>query len=82
MSSSVSELEDVRRRAESLLSISGLAQDVKVDVQTMANVPLPLSEKYRHIKAKTMVMENAAWASRQEVRQTDTRTVAPEKLFY
>ncbi|XP_062335867.1 E3 ubiquitin-protein ligase RNF31-like isoform X1 [Osmerus eperlanus] len=66
MSSSVREFEDVRRRAESRLSISGLAQDVKADVQTMANVPLPLSEKYSHIKAKTMVMENATRASRQE----------------
>ncbi|KAM3860391.1 E3 ubiquitin-protein ligase RNF31-like [Diretmus argenteus] len=69
MSSSTlpTELEEIRRRAKSHLSSSGSAQDVKAEVQAMANLPLTLSEKYCHITAEAMLKENAAGHSRQEV---------------
>lgn len=60
--------EEVRRRAESLLSYSGSAQALKADVQFMANVPLSLSDKFHHITAQTMVTQNIAGHSREEVR--------------
>uniref|UniRef100_A0A672GYE2 Uncharacterized protein n=1 Tax=Salarias fasciatus TaxID=181472 RepID=A0A672GYE2_SALFA len=51
-------MDEVRLRARSLLSSSGLAQDVKAEVQTMAAFPLPPSEKYRHLAAEAMLKEN------------------------
>ncbi len=62
------QMEDVRRRSQSLLALSGSAQDVKADVQTMASIPLPLSEKYLHLGAETMLRENTASSTRQEVK--------------
>lgn len=59
------QLEEVRRRARSLLCS---AQDVKAVVQTMAGLPLPPSDKYRHLPADAMLRENTAVRSRQEVK--------------
>lgn len=62
------QMDDVRRRAQSALSLSGSALDVKADVQTMANMPLPPSEKYRHLGVEVMLRENTDQATRQEVQ--------------
>ncbi|XP_039982824.1 E3 ubiquitin-protein ligase RNF31-like [Xiphias gladius] len=69
------QMDEVRRRALSLLSSSGLAQDVKAEVQTMASIALPLSEKYRHLSAEAMLRENVASRSRQEVMESLSRLV-------
>lgn len=50
-----------------MLSSSGQAQDVKTDVQTMAGVSLPPSEKYLQIGAEAMLRENAVGRNRLEV---------------
>lgn len=62
------QMDEVRRRSQSILSVSGSAQDVRTEVQTMASIPLPLSEKYLHFGAEAMLKENAAGGSRQEVK--------------
>lgn len=67
------QMEEVRRRSQSTLSNSGSAQDVKADVQTMANIPLPLSEKYCHIGVEAMLRENVVGSNRQEVKSVRTR---------
>ncbi|KAM7369634.1 hypothetical protein PAMP_010940 [Pampus punctatissimus] len=68
-------LDEVRRRAQSLLSSPGSAQDVKVEVQTMASVPLPPSEKYLHFAAEAMLRENTTGRSRLEVLESLNRLV-------
>ncbi|XP_029002347.1 E3 ubiquitin-protein ligase RNF31-like isoform X1 [Betta splendens] len=76
MSSSLSvEMDEVRRRARSILSSSGSAQSVKAEVQTMASIALPLSEKYRELVVEDVLRENAAGHSRQEVMNTLSRLV-------
>lgn len=68
MSSSPSaHMDEVRRRARSILSSSGSAQSVKAEVQTMASFALPLSEKYRELEVEDVLRENTAGRSRQEV---------------
>lgn len=67
------QMEEVRRRAQSVLSSSGVAQDVKADVQTMAGIALPLSEKYRHLTAEAMLRENTSSLSKQEVLESLNR---------
>ena len=62
------QMDEVKRRAQSLLSSSGSAQDVRAEVQTMAGIPLPLSEKYCHLGVEAMLRENMACRNRQEVR--------------
>jgi len=62
------QMEEVRRRSQSLLSSSGSAQDVKAEVQTMAALPLPLSEKYRHLGVEAMLAENTTCRNTQEVQ--------------
>uniref|UniRef100_A0A3Q3W0N2 RING-type domain-containing protein n=1 Tax=Mola mola TaxID=94237 RepID=A0A3Q3W0N2_MOLML len=57
-------MDEVRRRTQSILSISGSAQDVKTEVQTMASLPLPLSEKYSHLGVEAMLKENAVGSNR------------------
>ncbi|XP_030254798.1 E3 ubiquitin-protein ligase RNF31 [Sparus aurata] len=69
------QMDEVRRRCQSLLSVSGSAQDVKADVQTMANIPLPLSEKYRHFGAEAVLRENTAGRNKQEVVESLSRLV-------
>ncbi|XP_068566398.1 E3 ubiquitin-protein ligase RNF31-like [Cebidichthys violaceus] len=69
------QMEEVRRRSQSLLSSSGSAQDVKEEVQTMASVLLPLSEKYRHLGVEAMLRENAACRNAQEVVESLSRLV-------
>ncbi|KAM6908817.1 E3 ubiquitin-protein ligase RNF31-like isoform 1-T1 [Lycodopsis pacificus] len=69
------QMEEVRRRSQSLLSSSGSAQDVKEEVQTMASVLLPLSEKYRHLGVEAMLRENAACRNTQEVLESLSRLV-------
>ncbi|KAM3593482.1 uncharacterized protein V6R79_013829 [Siganus canaliculatus] len=69
------QIDQVRRRSQSVLSVSGSAQDVKADVQTMASVPLPPAEKYRHLGAEVMLRENTAGLSRQEVLESLSKLV-------
>ncbi|KAI3355465.1 hypothetical protein L3Q82_018304 [Scortum barcoo] len=69
------EMDEVRRRAQSLLSSSGSAQDVKAEVQMMARIPLPLSEKYRHFGVEAMLRDNTTGRSRQEVLESLSRLV-------
>lgn len=69
------QMDDVRRRAQSALSLSGSALEVKADVQTMANMPLPPSEKYRHLGVEVMLRENTDQATRQEVQVSLSRLV-------
>lgn len=69
------QMDEVRRRAQSLLSSSGSAQDVRTEVQTMATIPLPLSEKYRHFMAEAMLRENTADRSKHEVLESLSRLV-------
>nr|XP_046226825.1 E3 ubiquitin-protein ligase RNF31-like [Scatophagus argus] len=69
------QMDEVRRRSQSLLSFSGSAQDVKADVQTMASIPLPLSEKYRHFGVEAMLRENTAGRNRDEVLESLSRLI-------
>ncbi|XP_054478483.1 E3 ubiquitin-protein ligase RNF31-like [Anoplopoma fimbria] len=69
------QMEEVQRRALSLLSSSGLAQDVKAEVQAMAAILLPLSEKYRHLGVEAMLRENMACRNTQEVLESLSRLV-------
>lgn len=62
------QMDEVRRRSQSLLTSSGSAQDVKAEVQAMASIPLPLSEKYLHFGVEAMLRENTAVRNRQEVK--------------
>lgn len=62
------QMDEVRRRAQSILSISGSAQDVKTEVQTIANIPLPLSEKYQHLEVENILRENTEGNNSQEVQ--------------
>lgn len=61
------EMDEIRRKAQSVLSISGSAQDVRTEVLTMANTSLPLSEKYQHIEVETILRENTEGNNSQEV---------------
>lgn len=61
------QMDEVRRRAQSLLSSTGSAQEVKADVQTMAGISLPPSEKYQRVMAEAVLRENTADRSKQEV---------------
>lgn len=68
MSSSQSlEMDEVRRKAQSLLSSSGSSQDVKAEVQIMASIALPLSVRYQELAVEDMLRENSTGHSRQEV---------------
>ncbi|XP_029978630.1 E3 ubiquitin-protein ligase RNF31-like isoform X1 [Sphaeramia orbicularis] len=69
------QMDEVRKKAHSRLSSSGLAQDVKVEVQTMANIPLSLSEKYRHFGAEAMLRDNTTSRNRPEVLESLNRLV-------
>ncbi|XP_050922720.1 LOW QUALITY PROTEIN: E3 ubiquitin-protein ligase RNF31-like [Lates calcarifer] len=69
------QMDEVRRKAQSLLSTSGVAQNVKTEVQTMAGIALPLSEKYRHLAAEAMLRENTASRNKQEVLESLSRLV-------
>lgn len=62
------QIDEVRRRAQFILSISGSAQDVKTEVQTMANISLPLSEKYQHLEVENILRENTAGHNSEEVK--------------
>lgn len=61
-------MDETRRRAQSILSISGSAQDVKTEVLTMASTSLPLSEKYQHLEVETILRENTEGNNSQEVK--------------
>uniref|UniRef100_A0A3P8W8T6 Ring finger protein 31 n=1 Tax=Cynoglossus semilaevis TaxID=244447 RepID=A0A3P8W8T6_CYNSE len=69
------QMDEVKRRAQSILSSSGVAQDVKSDVQTIANMDVPLSEKYCHLAVEAMLKENTTSSSRQEVWESLSRLV-------
>ncbi|XP_055006750.1 LOW QUALITY PROTEIN: E3 ubiquitin-protein ligase RNF31-like [Boleophthalmus pectinirostris] len=66
-------MEETRRRAQSLLSASGQAQDARADVQHLARIPAPLSQKYLHIRAETILRDNTAVKSRHEVLESLVR---------
>ncbi|KAG7524316.1 hypothetical protein JOB18_010307 [Solea senegalensis] len=75
-SSSGSEpMDEVRRRALSVLSSSGVAQDVKGDVQAMADAALPPSQKYQHLAAESVLRENTSSCSKHEVMESLSRLV-------
>ncbi|XP_022623487.1 E3 ubiquitin-protein ligase RNF31 [Seriola dumerili] len=74
-SSPTVEMDEVRSRAQSLLSSSGSAQNVKTEVQTMAGIALPLSEKYHHLTAEAMLTENTADRNRLEALESLSRLV-------
>ncbi|KAL2085337.1 hypothetical protein ACEWY4_018657 [Coilia grayii] len=61
------QFEEHRVRAESRLASSGSVPEIRGDVTVMAQLALPLSERYRHINAVSMVSENAGGQSRREV---------------
>ncbi|KAK7881213.1 hypothetical protein WMY93_029622 [Mugilogobius chulae] len=63
-------MEESRRRAESLLSTSGQVQEARADVQNLARLPGPLSEKYLHIEAEAMLRDNTAGKSKEEVLES------------
>ncbi|KAI4806576.1 hypothetical protein KUCAC02_017395 [Chaenocephalus aceratus] len=69
------QMDEVRIRSQSLLSASGVAQDVKAEVQTMATIALPLSEKYRHIGVEAILKENTACRNKQEVLESLSRLI-------
>ncbi|XP_043960918.1 E3 ubiquitin-protein ligase RNF31 [Gambusia affinis] len=69
------QMEEVRQRAQSLLSSSGLAQDVKAEVLTLASISLPVSEKYRHLTAEEMLKENTAGRNNLEASESLSRLV-------
>ncbi|XP_047424660.1 E3 ubiquitin-protein ligase RNF31-like [Mugil cephalus] len=73
--SAAEQMDEVRSRAQSLLASSGLAQTVKAEVQTMAAIPLPLSEKYLHFSAEDMLRENTTGRNKQEVLECLSRLV-------
>lgn len=68
-------MEEARRRAQSLLASSGQAQDVRADVQLIAGFPLLLPLKYLHLRAESMLRENAAGKNRLEVLDSLGRLV-------
>ncbi|XP_024135802.1 E3 ubiquitin-protein ligase RNF31 isoform X1 [Oryzias melastigma] len=68
-------MEEVRRRAQALLSSSGSAQEVKAQVQVLAGMSLPLSEKYQLLRAEVMLQENTAGCSKQEALDCLSRLV-------
>ncbi|XP_019729869.1 E3 ubiquitin-protein ligase RNF31-like [Hippocampus comes] len=59
-------MEEARNRAIAYLT-SGLGQGGKAEAQLMANYPLPLSQKYRHLMVETMLRENVSGSSRAQV---------------
>lgn len=61
------QFEEIRRRAQSRLTLSGSIPEIRADVTTMAEMALPLSKRYQHINAEKMVLENAVGQSRHEV---------------
>lgn len=62
------QLEEMRAKAVARLSATGSSTEVKADIVAMADIPLPLSAKYRHIAAEAMVEGNGARESHHEVR--------------
>lgn len=69
------QMEEVRQRAKLRLSLSGLAQDVKAEVLTLASIALPVSQKYLHLTAEEMLKENTAGCKNLEVMESLSRLV-------
>ncbi|XP_061777297.1 E3 ubiquitin-protein ligase RNF31-like [Nerophis ophidion] len=67
-------MKEVKRRGQALL-ISGQFQDVRAEVQKLAAFCLPLSQKYHHIKAETILKENVAGSNKAEVLESLGRLV-------
>uniref|UniRef100_A0A8C7Y1W6 RBR-type E3 ubiquitin transferase n=1 Tax=Oryzias sinensis TaxID=183150 RepID=A0A8C7Y1W6_9TELE len=68
-------MEEVRRRAQALLSSSGSAQEVKTQVQILASMSLPLREKYQLLRADAMLQENTAGCNTREALDCLSRLV-------
>ncbi|XP_026148244.1 E3 ubiquitin-protein ligase RNF31 [Mastacembelus armatus] len=69
------EMDEARRRAQSLLTSSCSAKEVKAMVQTMVTIALPLSEKYHQLSAEAMLRDNTSGHNRQEVLESMSRLV-------
>lgn len=68
MASLSDQLEEVRLKAEGTLCSPGTAQEIRIGVSAMVNIPLPPTSKYRHIAAESMLKENSSGNNRKEVR--------------
>ncbi|CAL8292544.1 unnamed protein product [Lota lota] len=69
------ELQELRTRVGSELTTIGSGPLVKAGVQSMANLPLPLTDKYRKIDAEAIVRCNTAGSSRAQVVERMGRLV-------
>ncbi|XP_029313367.1 E3 ubiquitin-protein ligase RNF31 isoform X2 [Cottoperca gobio] len=69
------QMDEVRRKSQALLSASGVSQDVKAEVQTMAGIALPFSEKYLHLGVEGVLRENTACRNKREVLESLSRLV-------
>lgn len=76
------QMDEVRRRSQSILSISGSAQDVKTEVQTMASLPLPPSQKYSHLEVEAMLKDNAVGRNWQEVKYRHAENTTVHRFLY
>ncbi|KAI4885278.1 hypothetical protein NFI96_013677 [Prochilodus magdalenae] len=75
MTSLTDQFEDLRKKAESCLAVSGSAQEAKPFVTAMAETALPLSSRYKHIQVETLISDNVTGKSQQEVVECLTRMV-------
>ncbi|CAL9697594.1 unnamed protein product [Knipowitschia caucasica] len=66
-------MEEVRQRAQVSLLKTGQAQDARADVQHLARLSAPLSQKYVHLRAGAMLRENTEGKSHQEVLESLVR---------
>ncbi|XP_057680162.1 E3 ubiquitin-protein ligase RNF31-like isoform X2 [Corythoichthys intestinalis] len=64
------QMEEARKTGEALLT-SGMAHDLKA-IQVLANLPLPLSKKYRHVMVGTMLKENVSGGNKAQVLESLT----------
>ncbi|KAL7869891.1 hypothetical protein AOLI_G00138790 [Acnodon oligacanthus] len=67
--------EDLRKKAESCLSTSASAQEAKLFALAMAETAMPLSSRYKHIPAETIISDNVPGKNRQEVVESLNRVV-------
>ncbi|XP_077481048.1 E3 ubiquitin-protein ligase RNF31-like [Stigmatopora argus] len=67
-------MEEARKRGEALLT-SGVIHNLKPDVQLLADLPLPLSQKYRHLMVGTMLKDNVSGDNKAQVLESLTRLV-------
>ncbi|XP_061586901.1 E3 ubiquitin-protein ligase RNF31-like [Cololabis saira] len=66
MASLSEQLQQVRHRAEVCLYSGGRVVEVRAGVAALAGLPLPPGNKYRHIAAEAMAVENSRGGNRKE----------------